>query len=500
MKLIAFLAAFALAALLFILAPELDVAFSRLFHREGEGFFLRGWPPIAYSYKYTPLIATLTGVLVAALTLLRLTPGIRRLHVRGRVIAYIGLSLAIGPWLVTNEILKDNLGRARPKQTVEFGGTRAFTPAFVVSDECPKNCAFVSGHAATGFFLVTFAFLMAPGRLRKAAFAGAVAVGAAAGMGRVAVGSHYLSDIVFAGFINIAVAWALYVWVVERNGFAGPPFDRWRRWAGSLRRRLSEASPAARRGLHAAAAAAIGAIAVIFYFFLDRSTHLWFKSQGEDFYLVAHEIADFGRSEFWLIPSFVVFAALWLAARRSREPAARGRFRAWSMVPLFVFVSISVTGVAAQLLKIAFGRIRPKIFDSSGDYGFAWFELDGALQSFPSGHAVTIATLMTALFFAFPRYIAAYVSIGAVIILARAAEGDHYISDILVGGYLGIVLTMWLRRVFERSGIDIAAAAEGRSEAGPKVPWAERLGLRTPLLGNVAAVRARRNRRVPPTE
>ena len=150
-----------------------------------------------------------------------------RLHVRTSAIAYITLSLAIGPGLISNFALKDNMGRARPAQVVEFGGTHTFTPAWVPSDQCPKNCSFVSGHAAFGFFLVTFAFLMAPGYRRRAVFAATLAVAAAIGMARIGQGRHFLSDTIFAGFVNFAVAWALYVWLAARDGPGGRFLRRW---------------------------------------------------------------------------------------------------------------------------------------------------------------------------------------------------------------------------------------------------------------------------------
>lgn len=206
------------AAAAFALAPSLDIGAARLFYRPGEGFPfpLRDWAPVAFLHDWVPLITKLVVAGLALAALAWAVPALARFRPRPMVIAYIALSLALGPGLITNALLKEYSGRARPAQVTEFGGPKAFTPAFHPAQQCDTNCAFVSGHAATGFYLVTFALLLAPGVRRRAAIAGAVAAGGLFGLARMAEGGHWLSDIVFAGLVNIAVAWALHYWMLVR--------------------------------------------------------------------------------------------------------------------------------------------------------------------------------------------------------------------------------------------------------------------------------------------
>jgi lipid A 4'-phosphatase len=225
MKPAIYLAASIALALLFLLFPSLDIEAARLLHSPESGFFLERHPLVTLIYDSISVLEILIAVLVALMILAWTIPALTRFRVRGAVITYIALSFLLGPALVSNEVLKNNVGRARPAQVVEFGKQATFTPPFVISDQCTRNCAFVSGHASLGFAMITFAFLAAPGIRRKTAIAAAIAFGTIVGIGRMIQGAHWLSDVIFAALVNIAIAWALYYWIIERDGL-GFLFDR----------------------------------------------------------------------------------------------------------------------------------------------------------------------------------------------------------------------------------------------------------------------------------
>ena len=471
MKPLLFLIAMVAAGLLFYLMPEIDLAASALFYRDGHRFFLGNWWPNLVIYELVELTSWSVAIAFGLWTLARALRPLRRFHIRSSAMVYIALSLILGPGIVTNTIIKDHMGRARPSQIVEFGGTKQFTPAPLPADQCRKNCSFVSGHAATGFFLATFVFMMAPGLRRKAAFAGVIATGTVIGVSRMAEGAHFLSDVVFAGFINIGVAWVLYTWI----GARGSPGDRaLTRMDDRLR---ATERPGALVVSHPHAFVAVFALCMLCIVFIDRPALRWFLTFDWDLHLIFKWIADWGRQVFWAVPSGVAFIALWLAARAPGFAAAQERLKAWSMLPLFIFLSLSVTGIASQILKISFGRMRPLHYYRHDDYGFAWFELDGSLQSFPSGHAVTIATLTAALILIWPRATVLWATFGLTVISARVLETAHFISDAILATYLGIALTVWMHNVFKRSGIDLDQAKDGVFKPGPRLPWGERLGM-----------------------
>jgi lipid A 4'-phosphatase len=123
---------------------------------------------------------------------------------------FLAAMLAVGPGLVANVIFKDNWGRARPRQVVEFGGTKQFTPPLVPARECAKNCSFVSGEASSAYAPFFAAALLLP-QFRLVLIAGGTLSGLAAGLIRMSQGGHFLSDVLFAGIFMALTASALHI-------------------------------------------------------------------------------------------------------------------------------------------------------------------------------------------------------------------------------------------------------------------------------------------------
>jgi lipid A 4'-phosphatase len=144
----------------------------------------------------------------------------RRMLISGRAALFMILTLALGPGVLTNVILKDHWGRARPIDVTEFGGPYGFTPWWDPRGECPENCSFIAGEPSGAFWTLAPAAL-APPQWRALAYAGALAFGAAVGLLRIAGGAHFFTDVVFAGVLIFLLIWAthglLFRWSATRT-------------------------------------------------------------------------------------------------------------------------------------------------------------------------------------------------------------------------------------------------------------------------------------------
>lgn len=199
-------------ALYFLTHPQIDLEIHRNLWKPAEGFYMKDDWWVVILYELVPWI-TRSVVVGGALLLLanRVCKACACWKFGNREILFLLLALAIGPGLVTNVILKDNWGRARPSQIEEFGGAKQFTPPLVMADQCEKNCSFVSGHASVGFFLAAFALLLRTRWKRYALYTFALGLGLSIGFARMAMGGHFFSDVVFAGIFTLLVVHLLYL-------------------------------------------------------------------------------------------------------------------------------------------------------------------------------------------------------------------------------------------------------------------------------------------------
>jgi lipid A 4'-phosphatase len=214
------LAGFAVCSLLLMAFPQIDLYISSWFFHGSFALSEQWWTTFMHEsmgYFLGLSLATVIGLYLCNKLLKRELCG-----VDGKMVVYLFLVLIVGAGLIVNLVLKDNFGRARPRDVVEFGGTKLYTPPFIVSGECAKNCSFSSGEAAAGFFALALARALSR---RRASLIAGFGFGALASFCRVASGAHFFSDTVVSFFVMLIVADVLHFYLLsrEREGLAPVP-------------------------------------------------------------------------------------------------------------------------------------------------------------------------------------------------------------------------------------------------------------------------------------
>lgn len=197
--------AIASATVVFVSWPQIDLGVVRLFVDDDSRFWLADDPLLLFFNELIDVLGL--GLVLIALAGLCHTRARRRplAGLSSRAYGFLLAAVAIGPGLVANVVFKNEWGRARPRQLLEFGGSADFTPALIVADQCATNCSFVAGDASLAFTTLTLA-LLAPPRRRAGWIALAVLFGVFIGAVRVVQGAHFPSDVVFAGlFVALTV-------------------------------------------------------------------------------------------------------------------------------------------------------------------------------------------------------------------------------------------------------------------------------------------------------
>ena len=192
--------------------PELDLRVARYFFdfkSGGNNFRLRIYPPLMIARDAGLWVGTLIIAPALAALIWKLILPRRKLLISGRAILFLTATLALGPGLLVNVVLKDHWGRSRPIDVTQFGGPEHFVPWWDPRGDCPNNCAFVSGDVSGAFWTIAPAILTPP-PLRAVAVGAALTLGTGMAIMRVMAGAHFVSDVIFAGVFTFLIIWLMH--------------------------------------------------------------------------------------------------------------------------------------------------------------------------------------------------------------------------------------------------------------------------------------------------
>lgn len=214
--LLALLVTLTLSAI-FVTFPQIDIALSRLFYVEGQGFpaaRISALNTFRAFGQYVPL--TLTIVLVLGLGLKLAYPSRPSLF-PPRFTLYFASLFLLGPALLVNGIFKPLFDRPRPRSTIEFGGQDVFVHAWAFGGDFFDDRSFVSGEAAVVACLIPLAFFV-PVVWRRCVFVLLSLFAALTALNRIAFGAHFLSDVLIAAGLMAILAVALAYVFYGRTG------------------------------------------------------------------------------------------------------------------------------------------------------------------------------------------------------------------------------------------------------------------------------------------
>ncbi len=199
----------AILTTIFIAIPGIDIYVAGLFYVPGRKFFLDNnlfLTAIHQSITYITISLSLLFITLFAIAMIRKKIFLGLSKIR---ILFLIIVLILGPGLLVNVIFKEHFGRARPHHLEIFGGTKEFSPAFYISNQCEGNCSFVSGDVSIGFYFLAIA--LAVKQYRKPFAYMGIWFGILFSFARIAQGAHFLSDVIFSGIFTYLVAYSCYL-------------------------------------------------------------------------------------------------------------------------------------------------------------------------------------------------------------------------------------------------------------------------------------------------
>lgn len=195
-----FLTLFIVLGILFYNFPYVDICITNLFYSEGDFYMSDNlFGLIIYKGAYYLTIAVI--ILLAVMLFLNIFKKINLFGIPRKAVIFFIVILIMAPGIVANNILKDHVGRPRPAHIVEYGGTAVFQPPFTISNQCNRNCSFVSGHASFAFTFMAIGLLFRK-RLRYIICSAGFLFGVTVGFVRIYQGRHFFTDVLFAFFFT----------------------------------------------------------------------------------------------------------------------------------------------------------------------------------------------------------------------------------------------------------------------------------------------------------
>jgi membrane-associated PAP2 superfamily phosphatase len=203
----------ALAVTLLFGVSSLDITAARWFYRPTgtDHWPLAAQDPWPLLYRASPWVTA--SLVIAGLAMLAAGTLLRRRPWRRHAV-FVLLSVVLGPGLIGNVLLKDHWNHPRPREIVEFGGALHYVSTPLPGRE--GGASFPCGHCTVGFLYGIGWWIWKRRRAQAlTSLSAGLLAGGLLGVGRMAAGAHFLSDIFWSALLAAGVSHILYYHVLR---------------------------------------------------------------------------------------------------------------------------------------------------------------------------------------------------------------------------------------------------------------------------------------------
>jgi membrane-associated phospholipid phosphatase len=189
----------------------------------------------------------------------------------------------------------------------------------------------------------------------------------------------------------------------------------------------------------ALSAVTVSLVCVGLFYYVDRPLAWIFYGLHDTLLLQTSEYVTWiGTPKWWLVISLLAFLIAGLGYQL--------RNYTWQCRALLYFGATNMLAlVIGSVLKFILGRYRPaELFQDNG-YGLHFFSTEWVRNSMPSGHALAAFAAATALSILYRRYSVLFFTVAFLVALSRLVLNVHYLSDLVLGGYIGILSALFMR-------------------------------------------------------
>lgn len=192
----------------------------------------------------------------------------------------------------------------------------------------------------------------------------------------------------------------------------------------------------------------ISSAVIVSILYLDLPVANYFKQEElSTIYYYSREITNIGYSIHYFILALLglIFSKLLYPNVKylNQKVSSKNIYHIyqWS---LFSIKCLLFIGIILNILKALIGRQRPHASADFYNLNFDILTTESHWHSFPSGHAQVLFTVATLALLFWPKYRHLFLVIAGFLSLTRVTIHQHFLSDIIAGGFIGHLGTLWL--------------------------------------------------------